>query len=226
MSDDHHDAKNTLRRVAEQLLAIANNGCSQPVNTSNNINSASTSTSLNRISSLTSDSPPCAQPPGQGMVSPLPLVQTTAAVEHRRVFNYMRRGSASSKFTPVSSTRQSAARGKAKKKGHTCTLKFFCLGNVDDAKPPSTVARKANLSNCGLGPGTITIDMSESIHVRLVEKFPPLSVAGGYELLLFQRGGEEIGFHKLPTPYSIHPGKIKGDSWAIPNIYQAFAEKP
>ena len=97
---------------------------------------------------------------------------------------------------------------KGKKKVQTCTLKFFCLGNVDDEKPPLTISAKAALSNCGLGPGSVTCDVHAlSIHDYLLERFPPLALAGGYELCLFQRGGEDQGFYKLPMPYS--PARLK-----------------
>jgi len=46
-----------------------------------------------------------------------------------------------------------------------------------------------------------------SIHDYLFERFPPLALAGGYEFCLFQRGGEDQGFYKLPTPYS--PARLK-----------------
>lgn len=89
--------------------------------------------------------------------------------------------------------------------------------NVDDDMPPTTVAGKAALSNCGLGPGSIIFDVkATSIHENLTEMFPPLSSVGGYELLLFQRGRENQGFHKLPTPYS--PARLK-DIAGQANIY-------
>ncbi|KAJ7384022.1 hypothetical protein OS493_024034 [Desmophyllum pertusum] len=46
-----------------------------------------------------------------------------------------------------------------------------------------------------------------TVHTYLMEKYTPLSLAGGYELLLFQRGGENRGFYSLPTPYS--PSRLK-----------------
>lgn len=46
-----------------------------------------------------------------------------------------------------------------------------------------------------------------SKHEYLCERYRPLSAAGGYELLLFQRGGEDRGFCKLPPPYT--PMKLK-----------------
>lgn len=79
---------------------------------------------------------------------------------------------------------------------------------MDDEKPPSTISAKAALSNCGLGPGSISCDVNaHSIHDYLMERFPPLALAGGYELCLFQRGGEDQGFYKLPMPYS--PARLK-----------------
>lgn len=132
--------------------------------------------------------------------------------EHRRVFNY----AASTRFATSTST-QRGRHQKGKKKVTTCTLKFFCLGNKDDEKPPPTIAGKAALSYCGLGPASITCDVNaESIHENLCEQYPPLATAGGYELLIFQRGGEERGFCKLPTPYS--PARLR-DVAGQANIY-------
>ena len=102
-------------------------------------------------------------------------IQSTVA-EHRRVFNYAARGTRT--FQPQPSRNQKGQKGK--KKIQTCTLKMFCLGNVDDEKPPSTISAKASLVNCGLGPGSITCDVqATSIHDYVVERFPPLNLAGG-----------------------------------------------
>lgn len=46
-----------------------------------------------------------------------------------------------------------------------------------------------------------------AIHSQLLERYAKLSSAGSYELLLYQRGGEEQGFHHLPPPHS--PSRIK-----------------
>ena len=111
--------------------------------------------------------------------------------------------------------KETAKRGRRRCK-HVA-LSFFCLGNVDDDEPPSTVSGKANLLNCGLGSASITCNVNaSSVHEILMEKFPLLSSAGGYELLLFQRGGENRGFHKLPTPYA--PARLK-DMAGQANIY-------
>lgn len=62
---------------------------------------------------------------------------------------------------------------EARKKIQTCTLKFFCLGAKDDDAPPSTIAGKAELSNRGLGPSSITCDVTAAtVHTYLTEKYP------------------------------------------------------
>ena len=53
-----------------------------------------------------------------------------------------------------------------------------------------------------LGPLHVMYMHLRSIHNYVLERFPPLTLAGGYELCLFQRGGDDQGFHKLEMPYS------------------------
>lgn len=66
-----------------------------------------------------------------------------------------------------------------------------------------TVASKAALSNYGLGPLTIQIAANdESVQKHLLERFPLLADAGGFELLLYQRGGNDQGFHVINPPHS------------------------
>ena len=125
--------------------------------------------------------------------------------EHQRVFYYMKPKSGG--FNP---RRNSASSKKGKSKLQSCTLKFFCLSKVNSEKPPSSVFEKTGLSNCGLGPGSITINLNSSasdVHHNLVERFPLLQAGGGYELLLYQRGGLEQGFHNIPPLYT--PARIK-----------------
>ena len=95
---------------------------------------------------------------------------------------------------------RTTGKGKAPiKKITTCTIKFCCLGFVDSDKPPTTVAAKTTLANSGLGPSTMSFEMNGvAIHSQLLERYAKLSSAGGYELLLYQRGSEEQGFHHLP----------------------------
>jgi len=119
------------------------------------------------------------------------------AEEHSRVFNYSKGKS------------RTAGKGKAPlKKVPSCSIKFCCLGFVDSNKLPTTIASKTALAIAGLGPATISFDMNGSpVHSRLIKRYPKLQNEGGYELLLYQRGGEQQGFHILPTPQT--PSRIK-----------------
>ena len=123
------------------------------------------------------------------------------------MFNYARRAAA---FVPSRGLASQMPHRPNKTKGKTPTtkMKFYCLANCDDEEPPSTVAGKTELSNAGLGPATIEFALNEeaSTHPKLVQRFPALSSCG-YELLLYQRGGEDKGFHTLPIPYT--PARLK-----------------
>ena len=117
--------------------------------------------------------------------------------EHRRLFNYKGRSSYVGK-----------GKEPAKKKNPTCYIKFFCLGNPLDDRPPSSLGARTALSNAGLGPANLNLVMDgSSIHQELLNTVPALSSAGGYELLLYQQGGCDQGFHKIPATYM--PIKIK-----------------
>ena len=120
----------------------------------------------------------------------------SALTEHQRIFNYTPR-----KFVP--SNRNQKGKNKAK----TCTIKFFCLSCKDDEQPPSSIAEKTTLANCGLDPSICCNLEASSVHEYLCERYPALSSVGGYELLLFQRGGEEKGF--CPVPPHIHLQTLK-----------------
>ena len=77
-----------------------------------------------------------------------------------------------------------------------------------DNKPPTSLGARTALSKAGLGPANLNLVMDgSSIHQELLNTFPALSSGGGYELLLYQRGGCDQGFHKIPAPYM--PSKIK-----------------
>jgi len=72
------------------------------------------------------------------------------------------------------------------------------------------IVEKAALANSDLGPGTIVFDAdgnSSHFHQKIMDKFPALEAGGRYELLLYQRGGLEKGFHKTEPPYT--PGRVK-----------------
>ena len=122
--------------------------------------------------------------------------------EHRRLFGYSGRGKYSEK----------RGKGKAtakKQSGQTCTLKFVCLANCNATKPPTSVKERAALSNAGLGDTTITFDVdgdSYYCHEKILETFPKLCESG-YNLMLYDRAGENSSFCILNHPYL--PRKLK-----------------
>ena len=117
--------------------------------------------------------------------------------EHQRVFNYMQPRSGG--FNPRNKKSASTSSKKGKGKLQCCTLKFFCLSKVNSEKPPSSVYEKTGLSN---------IRHQHHCHwCPRQPRFPLLQAGGGYELLLYQRGGPEQGFHNIPPPYT--PARIK-----------------
>jgi len=112
--------------------------------------------------------------------------------EHRRIFNY-----ATGKSTYF-------GKGKVPAKKKTCTLKFFCLGSPNDEQSPGGAGQKTPLSNVGLGPAQVIFEVdSPKIQQELMGTYPLLSSGGGYELLLYQRGGSEQGFHKMGLPHTV-----------------------
>ena len=123
-----------------------------------------------------------------------------AAAEQRRLFTFGRQA--------AGNNRKNKGKGK---KSPTCTLKFVCLQSKGATKPPLSVGEKTALCNCGLGDGSITFEInggSDYCHSKILEKYPKLAMAGGYELLLHQRGsGDDAGFHPIKPPYT--PSRLK-----------------
>ena len=133
--------------------------------------------------------------------------------EHQRIFYYMKLKSGGSIPEGTASSK------KGKSKLQSCTLKFFCLSKVSSEKLPNSVFEKTGLSNCGLGPGSITIDLINSasdVHHNQVEKFPLLQAGGGYELLLYQRGG--VGTRFPQYSLTLHSSKNKEASGESPSL--------
>ena len=117
--------------------------------------------------------------------------------EHRRLFGYGNTGNVSK------------GKGKATTKRQTCTLKFVCLGKCDPVKPPTSVKERTVLCNAGLGDTTIVFNVngdSDHCHRKILETFPKLAQSG-YELLLYDRAGENSSFCPLKHPYL--PKKLK-----------------
>ena len=113
--------------------------------------------------------------------------QVSAAVEQRRLFGFGKRQSS-----------------KGKHAVKTCTLKFVCLASKDDEGPPSSVKQRTDLSNARLGDGNISFVLDgTTVYNGIMEKFPKLRSVGGFDLMLFQRGGgEDGGFHRIMPPHT------------------------
>jgi hypothetical protein len=86
----------------------------------------------------------------------------------------------------------------------TCLLQCVCLASKDAAGSPSSVKERTVLSNAGLGDGSISFAQDgTSVYSGILEKYPKLKSVGGFDLLLFQRGGgEDTGFHKILPPHT------------------------
>ena len=125
------------------------------------------------------------------------------AQEHRRLFNY-----------------RSTAGANTSKKGKrlpTCTLKFLCLAKRDALKPPVNIKERTQLVNAGLGDSSIQFALNLGTlqcHEKIVETFPKIATVG-YELLLYQRGGDG-GFYHIAPPYT--PRRLK-DACGNAKIY-------
>ena len=85
-------------------------------------------------------------------------------------------------------------------------MKFVCLSSTLATTPPSSVKDKTELCNAGLGDSSMVLDLNESTtycHEKIIERYQKLDGAGGYELLLFQRGGGDGGgFHVIKPPHT------------------------
>lgn len=120
--------------------------------------------------------------------------------EQRRLFNFGKRKSLPS---------CSHTKATKSKKVSKCTIEFCCLGSKDAHKPPNSIKDRTELCNMGLGDKSITfiLDGSPS-YATILEHYPKLKDAGGFDLMLFQRGsGEDAGFHVINAPHT--PGHLK-----------------
>lgn len=127
--------------------------------------------------------------------SQFPIRASKSIQEHRKLFK------------PYNTSRK---RPYNQARVHNATLKFVCLGYADDTKPPNSISDKTALSNVGLGPASITMDMEgDAGHCKekILAEYPLLRSTGGYELMLYQRGGNTKGFHRISEPHL--PRKLK-----------------
>ena len=118
---------------------------------------------------------------------------TSVVAEQRRLFGYSSSG--------PNRISKKDKEPKAKKES-TCTLEVVCLSSKNAHSPPSSVRERTYLSNIGLGDSSITFPAQEHVYSKILESFPALSKAGGFEICLFQRGGgEDVGFHVINPPH-------------------------
>ena len=84
-------------------------------------------------------------------------------------------------------------------------MKVVCLSSKSAQSPPSSVRERTYPSNIGLGDASITFPAQEHVYSKILESFPALRKAGGFEICLFQRGGggggEDAGFHVINPPH-------------------------
>jgi len=109
----------------------------------------------------------------------------SVVAEQRRLFGH---GSHSKRPRPSGNSLSKS------KRGATCTLKFVCLASKEEAdRPPLSVKERTTLANAGLGDASIAFGINKSsVYNGIIERFLQLSEAGGFDLMLFQRG--TLGF--------------------------------
>ncbi len=72
--------------------------------------------------------------------------------------------------------------------------------------PPPSVKERTKLCNAALGDRSIKLQLNDDatyLYEKVIECYPKLFDAGGFESLLFQRGnGEYGGFHVISPPHT------------------------
>ena len=77
------------------------------------------------------------------------------------------------------------------------------MSSKNAQRPPSSIRERTYLSNIGLGDSSITVPAQDTIYTKLLEAFPALNKAGGFEVCLYQRGGgDDAGFHVINPPHT------------------------
>ena len=130
---------------------------------------------------------------------PSPVNLSTVS-EQRQLFNFGKRKSLPS----CSHTKATKA-----KKVSKCTTKFCCLASKGAHKPSSSIKDRTDLCNMGLGDKSINFMLDGSpTYDTILEQYPKLKDAIGFDLMLFQRGsGEDAGFHVVNPPHT--PSNLK-----------------
>lgn len=116
--------------------------------------------------------------------------------ERNRLFNY-------STGTGRKRSPSAAGKGKRKKRASLWSHDFVCLAKRTQSKPPSSL-EAGELLRAGLGKKHLSFyhnsDSSE-VHIEILEAFPQLSTAGGYQLMrVGDTGGQRNELRVIPPP--------------------------
>jgi len=136
---------------------------------------------------------------------PPPAVQlqpSGAGPSRREVRNSLFRPSPSASYSYSRSARSSSRRPPPPKKAKPSVWShdFFCLAHRDDDLVPAP-ANRIELFNAGLGQRTIKFSgtSSKTVHDEILNIFPKIKPAGGYELLR-SRAGKSKELMIIPCP--------------------------
>ena len=148
---------------------------------------ASASTTLFASSLRQSSTSSPAEPNSSNPVRPASATASRATEDQNSSIlgNYRRLFAPYQRNSYPQHTRNTNARGNAKRKNETWTHDFFCLSSVDQAFAPNQRLR-LELHEAGLGRKKVVFNSSgDAKHMkdRLEESFPKLKECGGFEIL-------------------------------------------
>lgn len=179
-----------MRECAERLIAAANglsNGNGSSTSSSTSILSGSSTSTSPQQTSVNVSSQQASTSTAVSSASSRPSV--TPLEEHRRIFGYR---------PPVGAVRRpNQANGATKARGrpyffpkNTFTRKYVCLAKTDQVAAP-TASERIRLTMASLGEAKIVFNKdgnAQHVHGKILETFPALCGAGGYEILRMTEG--------------------------------------
>ena len=142
-----------------------------------------------------------------GATAAIPMRSTTpitsALEEHRRIFGFRPPVGPAARRPPVTSR---GARGNPSGRPYyvpknTFTRLFVCLANTEQDVMPDA-SERIPLSMAGLGEAKIVFNKDGNaihVHGKILETFPALGEAGGYEILRKQEGNTKQ-LMQIPHP--------------------------
>ncbi|KAJ7394930.1 hypothetical protein OS493_000767 [Desmophyllum pertusum] len=180
--------ENILRECAERLITAAN-GLSGSSTSSNAQQTSVVNVQLQEQASTTTTA------------ASRPSVAPSALEEHGRIFGY--RPPVGAVRRPLQASRATKARGRPYLfvPKNTFTRAFVCLANTDQVSAP-TASERIRLTMAGLGEAKVVFNKdgnAQHVHGKILETFPALSGAGGYEILRMSEGNTRQ-FIEIPCP--------------------------